>query len=148
MLSMQVNNSLFAEQDAQGEIDVARPTIKLTPVAYIMEDVEGPRFRNRTAASLYFTPDQEAIIRLPDSWRTNPFFDYEDATQVPNTHPVWAALRAPSRKADEPIQIRQKDEGDIGQPADPQLIKWFRETLEPQLQKEYAEYRKVQGLDP
>ncbi len=148
MLSMQVNNdSLFAEQIAQDEIDVARPTIKLTPVAYIMEDVEGPRFRGRNAASLYYTPDQQVIVRLPSDWGKR-FYEYEAATQIPDTHPVWNALRDPNRKADEPIQIRQSEEGDIGKPADPALIKWFETTLEPQLQKDYADLRKAQGLEP
>jgi hypothetical protein len=148
MLSMQVNNDrLFAEQNAQDEIDVARPAIKLTPIAYILEEVEGPRFQGRNAASLYYTPDQQQIIRLPSSW-SKKFHEYDQARIVPETHPVWNALRDQNRKTDEPIRIRQSDEGDIGKFADPALIKWFEEILEPQLQEGYAELRKAHGLEP
>lgn len=117
------------------------------PVAYVMEESEGPRFRGRSAASLYFTPDQQAIIRLPSSWCKNRFFDYEEATQIPSTHPVWEILKNQKQHSGEVIQIPESKEDDIGEPADPKLIKWFKEILDQQLQKETAEYRRAQGLE-
>ncbi len=147
MLNMKVNNDALVnvEQIAQNETDVARPVPLLVPVAYVQEDGEG--IYSRSAAALYFTPDEKSIVRFPSD-SGNQFYDYDRVTQVPETHPVWAALKDPGRKTGEQIIIPQSQEGRIGEPADPSLVQWFKSILEPQLQKDYAEFRKAQGLKP
>jgi hypothetical protein len=145
MLSMKIeNDALFNdEQTAQSENAVARPAIKLTPVAFVQEDGEG--IYSRCCAEMYFAPDEQTIIRLPCNYSGDLSYDYDKATQVPETHPVWAALKDPKRVPDKEIKIFQSAEGPIGSPANQMDAFWLKGILEPQIRQQIEEL-KASGL--
>ncbi len=149
MLTTSINNdALFGqglsniEQTTLSVINVVRLVPTLIPLAAIFGDGEG--HYSRYVAEFYSLPDGEAIIRLP----FDDAYKYVEATQIPDTHPLWAVLKDPNRDKRIPITIMRSKEGPVGEPANPRDVAWLKSILEPQIKRQLEELRRAESIEP
>ncbi|MDD3288347.1 MAG: hypothetical protein PHX43_05010 [Alphaproteobacteria bacterium] len=130
MLTVEVQNYPFSVVvppyewwNVEGYNNVAMPKATLQAVASILGYVDGPYTSG--IAAIYPTPDGK-LIRIPIA--ENRTYQYDEATEIPATHPAWSAFRDISRQGR--VDIQTNEEGPYGPPANERNIVYLKEIIE------------------